>query len=143
MNKPKGRIIREETTTYIVPVGTDVYVSDDEMMVQKHTTQNENQFTNGDLLLSMESVFKIPDPDGAAGGGEGDPIPVPLSELTHLRFFTFKTGNTDWPYMMVAQDVFTTYKRLDRHGPLQSDDYQTSARYNAPTTWPTKRKKSP
>ncbi|GAG05324.1 unnamed protein product, partial [marine sediment metagenome] len=84
-----------------------VYVSDDEMLVQKHTTQNEQRFGNDDLLLSMESVFKIPAPDLPQGTS-----PVPLSELTHLRFFTFKTGNTDWPYMMVAQDVFTTYKSL-------------------------------
>lgn len=85
---------------YVVPMDTKVMVADESLTLRFHVTKCYNAFLE-EVMTSGHSISFLLD-------GEDPNMPPVMTpdELQRLGYYTFKTDNKAWPYMVVMTRVF-------------------------------------
>ncbi len=84
----------------LIPAGTFVYVADKSRTLMAHKLKKDHVFMSYLVGCEPEFVTGAADPDIAA-------ITSP-AELMKVDYYTFETGNPDWPHIIVQRDRLTT-----------------------------------
>lgn len=93
---------------YIVPMDTKVMVADESLTLRFHVTKCHNAFLE-EVRTSGHSISFLLD-------GEDPNMPPVMTpdELQRLGYYTFKTDNEAWPYMVVMRSVFQDQQVIEK-----------------------------
>lgn len=100
---PAGRPV--DPFMYYVPAGTVVLMSNSKRIISDYMTKRENTFRASSIVFGSGIVFTL-----AHSHENLAPITTNASQLRESGFWTFMTGDPEWPYMAVEKLVFEKSK---------------------------------